>query len=221
MRSTRRRPGDLVAAVSLVVGLLLIAAGTVGWRHAQARVAFGDPGGGGATSTGAPTTAAAAPIPAVVPSGPSALTAAPVRLLIPSLRVSAQIEPVLVTDGVLAVPDDVSRVGWWSGSEPVGALAGTTVIDGHIDSAEEGLGALAEITRLRSGDTVLIDTDTSTTLTYRVYAAGVYPKVDGLPAEIFNDSGPPRLVLISCGGQFNHATHSYENNVAVFASLQA
>ncbi len=52
---------------------------------------------------------------------------------------------------------------------------------------------------------------------YRVTGRHFYSKADGLPAELFPLGGRPRLVLITCGGEFDQATGSYEENVVVAA----
>jgi len=36
-------------------------------------------------------------------------------------------------------------------------------------------------------------------------------------AGLFTRTGPPALVLVTCGGNFDRATHSYSANVVVYA----
>jgi hypothetical protein len=38
-----------------------------------------------------------------------------------------------------------------------------------------------------------------------------------LPPEVFAVGGPPRLVLITCGGAFDRRTRNYADNVVVVA----
>jgi len=45
-------------------------------------------------------------------------------------------------------------------------------------------------------------------------------KHQGLPAAVFSTTGPARLVLITCGGPFNAAARSYQDNIVVFAATQ-
>lgn len=40
-------------------------------------------------------------------------------------------------------------------------------------------------------------------------------------AEVDGDLDHPGLRLITCGGPFDHAAHSYQDNVIVFADLVA
>jgi len=152
-------------------------------------------------------------------SAPHAVLASgqPLRLVVPRLDVRADVHPVVSDNGVLAVPDDPGRVGWWVGSAAPGSPRGTTVIDGHIDSATAGVGAFWHLSALAAGDSVNVVTTTGTTVRYRVLARRVYPKSDGLPSTLFTLTGPPSLLLISCGGPFDAETRSYQDNIVVFA----
>jgi Sortase domain len=208
------------AITTLIMGLVLTTDGVLGWRHDEhaTPVAFG---------VVTVTNVARAPkhVGAQTPTKPTVhhvlpRAAMPVHLTIPSLKISAPIDPVTVNNGSLVVPTDITRVGWWVDSTPPGAATGTTVVDGHVDSARNGLGALFYISRLRPGAIIELTTVTGSTLRYRVYAGRTYRKANGLPAQLFSETGPGRLVLITCGGPFNYKTHSYADNVVIFASPQ-
>lgn len=138
-------------------------------------------------------------------------------LSLPSLGISAPVEKVTVKQGALQVPENPSHVGWWSGSALPGSASGTVVIDGHVDSASYGRGALFGLSELHSGDRVTIHAPGSTPVGYRVVARQVYVKSQGLPADLWASGGASRLVLISCGGPFDKTTLSYQDNVVVFA----
>ena len=140
----------------------------------------------------------------------------PERLSLPSLGVDAGVVPVgLEDDGGMEVPDDVSNVGWYSPGVEVGA-AGTAVLAGHVDSRTQGPGALFDLRRLEPGDPVLVSGDGEST-EWRVTGRTRYPK-DELPLdEIFRWDGEPRLVLITCGGDFVAEDGEYRDNVVVYA----
>ncbi len=168
----------------------------------------------------ASTQRATSPIPKAVTTAAtgSSQGSAPAVLHLPSLHVTAAVDRVESIHGVLQVPDDISRVGWWLHSVPPGSATGSTVIDGHIDSAVDGEGALFHLADLNPGDPVTVTTGTGTTIRYRVQARRVYVKEQGLPAELFNQQGPARLVIISCGGQFDSSTRSYQDNIVIFST---
>ena len=134
------------------------------------------------------------------------------------LEVVATVDSVATVDGQLRVPADPRTVGWWAGGAQPGSRSGTVVLDGHVDSAGSGLGALFHVTALRAGDLVAVTTARSDQVTYRVTARRSYPKTAALPPDLFAASGPPRLVLITCGGQFDRHALSYRDNVVIFAT---
>ena len=143
----------------------------------------------------------------------------PVMLALPSVGVMAPVIAVGVSEGNLQVPEDPAQVGWWTSSAEAGADTGSVIIDGHVDTASGGPGALYRmgIGKLQLGDTVVVTTVLGRKINYRIYAQSVYLKAAGLPADIFAASSKPRLVLITCGGAFDSAGRTYADNVVVFA----
>jgi hypothetical protein len=107
-------------------------------------------------------------------------------------------------------------VGWWAAGTSPGAVAGTVVLAGHVDSARYGVGLLATLAALRLDDEVVVADRLGRHHAYRVTARHSYPKRD-LPAEAFATDGPHRLVLITCGGAFDPSTGHYAENVVVTA----
>jgi hypothetical protein len=227
-----RRRGLIGAGVVLMAaGLIAVTIGSVSTgRDNAAPRPFGNPEQpeistpSSALGTPAPALPTIKPTDSALPvstpaAGAQVTPAVPRQLVLPTQAVSADVEPVQTTRGALDVPANVAHVGWWVQSMPAGARSGTTVIDGHVDSATAGTGALFHLSKLRSGDPVVLLTGDSR-ITYRVYARGIYRKSAGLPADLFMSSGAGRLVIISCGGPFNSTTRSYEDNVVVFASYE-
>src|SRR5207244_7494767 len=74
---------------------------------------------------------------------------------IPSRHVVAPIEVCQIVQGGLEPPANVHRTCYWAGGAPVTAVAGTTVITGHINWVGQGTGALGNLAGLRAGDTLL------------------------------------------------------------------
>lgn len=91
------------------------------------------------------------------------------------------------------------------------------MIDGHVDSATTGPGALFGITELRPNDLIALTTASGQQRQYAVTGRRVYIKSHGLPSSLFATTGTPRLALITCGGPFDRATGSYLDNIVVFA----
>ncbi len=129
----------------------------------------------------------------------------------------APVDPILNTGGVLRPPDDPSRLGWWISSAPPGAWRGSTVITGHVDSATAGPGAHYRLAELAAGSEIDVQATDGGVVGYRVSSRQYYSKTDQLPAALFAFGGQRRLVLITCGGQFDEETGSYDQNVVVTA----
>lgn len=144
--------------------------------------------------------------------------AAPAVVMIPALGVHAPVQPVGTYNAELGVPTDPAQLGWWTGSARVGAANGTVVIDGHVDSAATGPGALFRLQDLHASDRIVIATTTGQRQTYSVTGRRVYIKASGLPPQLFTTNGPARLVLITCGGPFDPTTGSYLDNIVLFAT---
>jgi hypothetical protein len=155
--------------------------------------------------------------PRYVPApGVGAIT--PTRVRVPSLRIDATVSPVGidVVGGVLGVPLQIGRTGWWrDGSRPTDE-SGVVLIAGHVDSAVAGRGAFYSLGRVVRGTRIVLGTRAGGTLDYRVVSVRSYPKI-ALPMRVWSRLGPARLVLVTCGGPFDRETGHYRDNVVVTA----
>jgi hypothetical protein len=109
-------------------------------------------------------------------------------------------------------------VGWWIGGRQPGYPTGATVLAGHLDDDQGRLGALATIGSLRRNDPIIVRTMTGT-IHYQVVSVLTYSKTQ-LPPSLFAAAGPPRLVLITCGGDYTPG-QGYADNVVVTAQPAA
>lgn len=129
----------------------------------------------------------------------------------------APVEPASTRDGVLEVPEQVDRVGWWDGSALVGDPYGSTVVAGHVDSAAQGLGVLAGLLSAVPGDVVTVEGEGGSAR-YRVSSVEAVPKEALATAgEALDQTGAHRLVLITCTGRFDPLRRSYHDNLVVTA----
>jgi hypothetical protein len=152
------------------------------------------------------------------PSAPGAGGGTPVRIRIPSLAIAAAVRPVTidVTQGTLGLPKAIGRTGWWRDGMQPGTTSGAVLIAGHVDSAKSGPGAFFALRRATRGALVRIATSSGETFDYRVRSVVRYGK-RALPLGIYARDGPPRLVLVTCGGPFDAATGHYRDNIVVTA----
>lgn len=163
----------------------------------------------------APAAPATPETPAFSVQSPAVAGAPPVELRLPGRAV--RVDPVgVAADGSIGVPDDPSRAGWLvTGSAPADS-AGSTVLVGHLDSATQGIGAFAALLDLPANTSLTVVDSEGGVHRYRVTSRQQLVKTD-LPATLFARDGSPRLVLITCGGAFDRATHHYDDNVVVTA----
>jgi hypothetical protein len=180
----------------------------------------GAAGRGPSATTAAETDESAPPAPpaAVASPAPGQQPAErPTAVRLPSGRV-LPVDPISSrSDGVLAVPADIRRAGWWKGSSHIGDPFGSIVIAAHVDSFEQGVGPAAELLSARPGDPVLL-TGPTRRQAYRVTSVRLVPRAD-LDADsvVFSAAGARRLVLITCGGPYDAARGGYRDNVVVVA----
>ena len=143
----------------------------------------------------------------------------PIGLRLPSISVDIEVIPLgLQDDGTLEVPADAAVSGWWTGGADPGER-GPAVIAAHVDSYE-GPGAFFRLPELEPGDTASIDREDGTTVTFVVDRIEIYPKEEFPTDEVYGDTDEPTLRLITCGGAFDHAARSYDDNVIVYLDLE-
>jgi hypothetical protein len=233
-----RQPGSRTPRLaSAALGLTLLVGAPLAWSATQPAETVGElPPPLSAPTAGAepadePTPAAA---PSEAPTSGWATTgslsageargalaprpAAPVHLRIDRIGVDHPIVPVgLEADGTMEIPEDVLELGWYEPGVRPGE-DGSAVLSGHVDSRTQGRGAFFELGRLDVDDLVVVTTRDGSEQQWRVVARTRYPK-DELPVEeLFVWGGDEqRLVLITCGGDFDSATRHYTDNVVVHA----
>jgi hypothetical protein len=210
-------------AVVVLTGGLILAVGTPAvWAGNRPPTTAGLP----LTSIGASSPATMPPLsvprpePGVHPADPTpeAPGAAPVRLVVPDIGIDAPVDPVGVTpDGSLQLPDDVHRVGWYRFGPLPGQPQGSAVLAGHVDSWDQGLGALGRLRSVEPGQRIAVTDAAGHTTRWRVVTRQLVVKQQLPLAGLFTRSGPPRLVLLTCGGPFDERQRSYSDNLVVVA----
>lgn len=173
----------------------------------------------GASGTQPPRTADAPPGAAArSPRAAATEEPRPAFLELPAVGVTATVvELGLNLDGTLEVPVDFNQAGWFTGSARPGAV-GPTVIVGHLDSYK-GPAVFAHLTSLEPGDEVRVARTDGTSVTYVVRRIDRYPKAYFPTDQVYGETDRPELRLITCGGTFDPKTHSYRDNVVVYADL--
>lgn len=215
------------AVVALAGGLLLAVGSPTIWAATRPATAAGPPLSAltspapvRSSAPPGPPSAAAPPEPATHPATvpPVAPLAAPVRLVVPDVGIDAPVDPVGVTpDGLLQLPDDVHRVGWYRFGPAPGGSAGSVILAGHVDGWDQGLGALGHLRAVEPGQRIAVTDATGRVTRWQVVTRRLVVKQQLPLAELFTRSGPPRLVLLTCGGPFDERLRSYLDNLVVVA----
>ncbi|GAA4690562.1 class F sortase [Nocardioides nanhaiensis] len=175
------------------------------------------PGPSGRTPDTAPD--GAGPTPAPAREGRTAasqrVTFAPQAVVLPD-GARAPVRPATTRAGELVVPEDVRHVGWWDGSAAAGDPFGSTVVAGHVDSATAGLGYFARLLDVRPGEQVTLRAGARRAV-YRVTSVRTLDKQSlATTAGVLDQTGPHRLVLITCSGSFTPG-EGYDSNLVVVA----
>ena len=161
-------------------------------------------------------TAAPAPRPTATKAPRSPAAKADFRVEIPSLDVVLPVLPVGVSkDGQMALPKDPDIGGWYRFGPGPTSGTGASVISAHVDSRDK-VGPLAKLPDLDKGDRIIVTVD-GARVEYVVERVDQYAKTALDVDALFSRSGPARLHLVSCGGEWNSRTRHYEDNVVAIA----
>ncbi|HET7172821.1 MAG TPA: class F sortase [Nocardioidaceae bacterium] len=140
------------------------------------------------------------------------------QIAIPAIGARAPLVPETVAAGQMVIPSDPKIVGWLDTTAGVDAALGTTVVAGHINM--NGVeGALSQLSDVAPGDVIVTTGPNGRPRLWAVYRVAVNLKAN-LPQEIFDQSGPRRLVVVTCAGAvvFEGGEYTYLDNVRVYAA---
>ncbi|MET8640803.1 class F sortase [Streptomyces sp. NPDC004675] len=160
------------------------------------------------------------------PELPSAVTplsqAVPLRVDIPALGVQAPVVPRgLDGQGAVDPPpyDQPGVVGWYRAGVAPGA-AGTALFVGHVDT-ESKPAVFYRLSGLRPGAVVRVARDDGRVARFTVEDVKVLARdaFDARQAYGPREPGRAELRLITCGGSYDRASHTYSANVVVSAYL--
>lgn len=235
MMKTKPRPAHIVMGVSAL--LLVIASawfavaglGSLAGQGATQRESAGQSRANASESNTTQQSAEAnSPVPArisevgeLVPQVELVKSPAPIALEIPAIDVVSEVVPVGVdSDQQVVIPEDISQVGWYRFGATPGAGVGSSVIVGHRDGRNYGVGAFYDLGRLDIGDPISVTNEAGTQLTYQVTGVETINKSKLPIRELFRETGEETLTLISCIGYFEPGV-GYDANIIVSAEPRA
>lgn len=155
-----------------------------------------------------------------IPDGAALGYSPPVRVEIPEAGVRAPVMRVgRNPDGTVEVPPlSSARYAGWYDPGPAPGSRGSAVLLGHYDDLR-GPAAFHQVPSLRPGEVVRVIRRDGGTAVFSVDAVEQVGKSRFPHARVYGRVGYAGLRLVTCGGRFDTRSHSYEDNVIVYAHL--
>jgi LPXTG-site transpeptidase (sortase) family protein len=141
-----------------------------------------------------------------------------VHLVIASIGVDAPVEVIGINaDGVMETPGSPTNVGWYDFSAHPGEV-GNIVFAGHVDYHDYGEAVFWYLDTIQLGDIIDVQTDDDRTVSYRV------TKLENFSGDvdartITAATSTPTITLITCEGDFDPSTRSYDKRLVVVGEL--
>lgn len=155
-----------------------------------------------------------------VQAEPPARPSAPVAVDIPRIHAHSTLVALGVNeDGTIEVPpvSQPGQAGWYRYG-PAPGQPGPAVILGHVDGNHQK-GIFFNLKEIRPGDQITVARADGSSIRFAVTHVDQVAK-DRFPTDaVYGETAGAELRLITCGGTFDHAAHSYEDNVIVYAVL--
>ncbi|WP_375336772.1 class F sortase [Amycolatopsis sp. SID8362] len=161
-----------------------------------------------------------APAPAPSPVAAQKPVADPVSIDVPSIDAHSSLVPLgLNQDKTVQVPpvDQPLQAGWYR----LGALPGQpgpAVILGHIDGNHQK-GIFWRLHEMKQGDQVVIGRKDGSKATFTVTKVDQVAKKEFPTEAVYGKTAGSEIRLITCGGAFDAAKHSYLDNIIVYGKL--
>jgi sortase (surface protein transpeptidase) len=122
-------------------------------------------------------------------------------------------------DGTVEVPpvERPMQAGWYS-LGPTPGEVGPAVVLGHVDGYRNP-GIFYRLHELVPGDDVEISRADGSVVRFVVRKVDQVAKAQFPTEAVYGQTPDSELRLITCGGRFNQAAHSYVDNIVVYATL--
>jgi LPXTG-site transpeptidase (sortase) family protein len=144
----------------------------------------------------------------------------PSYISLPTIGARGFIQKVGVDQyGQMAAPTNVHLAGWYVNSLLPGQ-AGLSIIDGHIDGYTHNQGLFGQLNKLQPGDVFTITLGNGS---HRSYTVKNIQLVDAanVPSVLFahDPSIASQLNLITCGGDYDGVSHTYDKRTIIISTL--
>lgn len=121
------------------------------------------------------------------------------------------------TSNQLQAPKNIYDTGWYMGSSRPGE-GGAVVIDGHYSGPTTN-GVFSKLERLVAGDEISVERGDGQVFTYVVQQVETKPvgEIDMSKLLVSYDTKTPGLNLITCGGNYDNRSFTYDQRTVVYA----
>jgi len=143
----------------------------------------------------------------------------PTKILIPKIGVEADFGVALGVDedGVIEVPVDYNKAGWYKYSPTPGEF-GPAVVLGHVDSLS-GPAVFFSLGQLKVGDDIYIEREDGSTAHFKVEKSERIQQSNFPTEQVYGDINYAGLRLVTCSGVFVRGMQRYTHNLIVYARL--
>ena len=93
---------------------------------------------------------------------------------------------------------------------------GSAVFAGHVNNALLKSGVFERLSQIKNGDYITVEDSAGKALVYKVSSVEEY-QPDAPTDALFATTGPSRLVLITCDGEWVPSARSYDKRLVVIA----
>lgn len=162
-----------------------------------------------------PASRAAPPAGAGVPQATQG-TQLPNTIRLPRGGTAYLVHVEVASDGSLPIPSGVDQAVWWGTG--LNAAAGATVFAGHVNWAGV-TGPFAELWQDQVGAVISVRDNAGNQLRYKVTQVMTLDKSQ-LPQQapaLFSPTGPQRIVVATCGGEWVGGSLGYADNRVLVA----
>ncbi len=141
----------------------------------------------------------------------------PQRLEIPSIQVNAAVEAVGVdATNTMQTPSEPFGVAWYKyGARP--GQKGNAVVAGHVDYAGIGPVVFWDVRFLKPGAEIFVTDDAGRRWRFLVTALESYHVNDFPGQRVFGQTDETALNLITCNGDFDPITRSYDQRIVAYS----
>jgi sortase A len=144
----------------------------------------------------------------------------PERIQIPVLSVTSDVVPVGISHkGAIMSPESFKEVGWYKYGVKPGEI-GNAFIVGHLDNAFGLSGVFENLNNVVSEDDIYMYDQSGKELHFKVTDKKIIPYDVSSVNSVVSESAIPRIVIITCHGEWLKDEKTYTERLIVTAELQ-